>query len=464
MFDKKMVIIGLDCAEPSLVFNQFADKLPNIQALMRQGGYASLQSTTPPITVPAWTSMMTSKDPGQLGIYGFRNRKSHDYDALFTANAQHINEKPVWSYLSRHRIGSFLLSIPQTYPPKPVRGAMVGCFLTPDKTVPYTYPPELASELDRAANGDYIIDVKDFRTDNKDWLLDQIHKMTINRFAAFRYFLAKNEFDFAMMVEMGVDRIHHGFWRFFDRSHRLYEPGNPYEHAISDYYALLDEEIGKTISMLPENTAILVVSDHGAKKMKGAICINEWLIKKGYLTLKEQVNPPVRMKNSMVDWTKTKAWGEGGYYSRLFLNVEGREPQGVIPASEYESFRDKIKAELEAMTDEEGNIIGTKAHKPEDIYKSVTNIPPDLVVILGNLDWRSSSLVGTGKIHMYENDTGPDDANHAQDGMLICKLPTGYMMAKRDLYRIYDVAPSVLEYFDIAVPEDMIGISFINKI
>jgi predicted AlkP superfamily phosphohydrolase/phosphomutase len=351
---------------------------------------------------------------------------------------------------------SLVFGVPQTYPPKPLNGMLVASFLTPDKEVAYTYPDDVKAELDQAADGDYIIDVEDFRTDRKDDLLKAIYTMTERRFKAFRHFYKKDFYDFAIMVEMGIDRIHHGFWRYFDKSHRLYEPGNKYEHAIHDYYVMLDTEIGATLDMLTSDTSVMVVSDHGAKTMVGAICINEWLQREGYLVLKEQPGERKRFSTSMVDWSKTKAWGEGGYYSRIFMNVEGREPNGVIPAAEYEAERDRLKARLEAIEDEDGKCIGTKAFKAEEVYREVNNIPPDLIVYLGNLDWRSAGSVGVGSVYLYENDTGPDDANHAEDGILIWKTPDGKSGGPNS-YSIYDIAPTVLNYFGIDIPDNMIG-------
>ena len=83
----KVCVIGLDCAAPELVFDLWADRLPNLRRIMAQGVYGPLESTTPPITVPAWMCMMTGKDPGTLGIYGFRNRRDHSYDGLAFASA-----------------------------------------------------------------------------------------------------------------------------------------------------------------------------------------------------------------------------------------------------------------------------------------------------------------------------------------------------------------------------------------
>lgn len=457
----KLLVFGLDCATPQLLFDAWLDDLPNLKRLVDRGIAGPLRSTLPPITVPAWTAMMTSKDPGMLGFYGFRNRKSYDYENLYFANAKYVKAKTLWNYLSRNRKKSLIFGIPQTFPPKPLNGIMVASFLTPNKDVQFTYPDDIKAELDQAAGGDYMIDVKDFRTDDKNRLLSSIHEMSRRRFKAFRHFYSKEEYDFAMLVEMGIDRIHHGFWRYTDKTHRLYEPGNEYENCIKDYYQALDEEIGKTLEIVDEDTSIMVVSDHGAKTMVGAICVNEWLQQKGWLTLKEEPTEQKRLSMDMVDWSKTKAWGEGGYYCRLFLNVEGREPYGQIPNDEYESFRDEVKEALENIADEEGNCIGTRVFKPEEVYREVKNIPPDLIVYFGNLDWRSAGSVGVGSVHMYENDTGPDDANHAEHGVFILARADGSKPAERDEYSIYDIAPTVLTHFGLDVPDDMIGRSIL---
>ncbi len=460
---KRMLTIGLDCATPKLLFDEWFDDLPNLRELAREGIFGRLKSTIPPITVPAWTSMMTSKDPGQLGFYGFRNRKGYDYEDLYSANSLYVKEKTTWNYLSRNRLESIVFNVPQTYPPKPIRGIMVGCFLTPDKRGEYTYPSKIKEELDLFAGGDYIIDVKDFRTEKKDWLVEEIYHMTKRRFKVVKEFLKGKPWDFFIFVEMGIDRIHHGFWRFMDKNHRLYQKGNRYEGVIKDYYRYVDSEIGEVLSLLDRDTAVMVVSDHGAKGMVGGICINDWLIKKGYLVLKEYPKTPTRLIKDMVKWDKTLAWGEGGYYSRIFLNVKGREPEGVIEKASYEDFRERLKREIEAIPDPRSNSIGTKVFKPEEIYREVKNIPPDLIVYFGNLCWRGAGTVGNSSICIFENDTGPDDANHDEEGIFIMK-GLGVKGKLENPLEIYDIAPTILQYFGIEPPFDMIGKSIYRRI
>ena len=456
---KRLVVIGLDCLTPQWALEAWLEDMPNLKRLVEGGVAGRLRSTIPPITVPAWTAMMTSQDPGMLGVYGFRNRSSYEYDSLQVANASAIKARTVWNYLSRNRLKSLVMGIPQTYPPKPLNGIMVSGFMTPSKEATFTYPEGVRELLDQAAGGEYVIDVKDFRTEDKAALLESVKKMTAARFRAFRALLRADDFDFAMMVEMGPDRLQHGFWRFCDPTHRLYEEGNPFADVLHDYYVELDEEIGKTAEAAGDGASLMVVSDHGAKAMEGAVCINEWLQEAGYLKLKERPAERTRLTADMIDWPNTKAWGEGGYYGRLFLNVSGREPDGCIPPGAYESVRDEVKAGLEALGDEEGKSIGTRIFRPEEVYREINNIPPDLIVYFGDLDWRSAGSVGVGSVHLRENDTGPDDANHLPDGVFVWD-PGAAMresLRQQERYQIYDVAPSILKFFGVEVPDDMIG-------
>lgn len=454
---KKLCVIGLDCVTPQLFFGEWLDEMPNVKRLMDEGFAGNMVSTIPAITVPAWMAMMTSHDPGMLGCYGFRNRKTYEYEDLYITNSNYIKAKTLWNHLSRKRLRSLLLGIPLTYPPKPLNGVMVCSFLTPGKDVEFTYPADYKATLDRAAGGDYIIDVKDFRTSEKDRLLEQIYDMSKRRFKAYRHMLKTEDWDFAMMVEMGPDRLHHAFWRYCDPTHRLYESGNPYESVLKDYYLYMDREIGETLEVLPEDTSVIVVSDHGAKGMHGGICINEWLIKEGLLEVKNYPSTPQRLRIRNIDFSKTKVWGEGGYYARIFMNVEGREPRGLIPASEYDAFRKELKEKIEAIPDEKGNPIGTKAFYPEEIYKECNNIAPDLIVYLGDLNWRSAGTIGHATIHIFENDTGPDDANHAQEGIFVWQGRGKEPRGPTDKVSIYDITPSILDFFGIDVPDEMIG-------
>lgn len=465
--DRKVMVIGLDCAAPDLVFNKYRDELPTLRSLYQGGAYGELQSCIPAITVPAWSSMMSSKDPGTLGIYGFRNRRDYSYDNMFIATNNYVKEPRVWDILSEAGKQVALVGVPQTFPIKPVNGVTVASFLTPSLESGFTWPESLAQKVLSLAP-DYQVDVRNFRTPDKDWLLQQIWDMTEARFEVLNHIQQNEPWDYFMWVEMGVDRIHHGMWSFMDPGHRRYEPGNKYENAIKDYYKLIDAQLQTMLSRIDDDTMVLVVSDHGGKKMDGGICINEWLWRNGYLALHEAPPEDQFDENGKriltpftkveVDWENTIAWGAGGYYGRVFLNVEGREPQGKIKRQDYEKVRDELIARFKAITDPDGNDIGTEVFKPQDIYQKVRNVAPDLLVYWGNLDWRSVGSFGHGGIYTFENDTGPDDANHASNGMFILYDPS-QPNAGREIKgrQLMDVSPTILELMGVKPPADMQG-------
>jgi predicted AlkP superfamily phosphohydrolase/phosphomutase len=458
----KVLVIGLDCAEPSLIFNKWRSDLPTFNHLMEAGAYGLLSSSIPCITVPAWSSMLSSKDPGMLGFYGFRNRADYSYDNMSIATGTAVKQKRIWDYLGEAGLQSVVVGVPQTYPVRPISGWLISSFLTPTIQKQFTHPPELRYEIDRALNGqEYEVDVRDFRTEDKDNLLRQIYGMTEKRFKVLNYLIREKPWDFFMFVEMGVDRIHHGFWKFHDPQHRRYVPNNKYETAIREYYQYLDREIAALLEAIDENTVVLVVSDHGAKRMDGGFCLNQWLYQEGYLVFNQEMPTDrlARIEALDVNWAKTTAWGAGGYYGRLWLNVQGREPQGLIPKADYERMRTEIATRLERLPDHQGNPLNTICYRPESIYKEVRNVPSDLLIYFGNLHWRSVGSLGHPDVYTFENDTGPDDANHAQDGLIIYYHPKEQLNGRQlgNNLQLMDIAPTILQLMGQQVPADMQG-------
>jgi len=252
------------------------------------------------------------------------------------------------------------------------------------------------------------------------------------------------------------------FWQYYDPRHPLYEPGNRYEQVFQDYYRFLDQHVGSLLELIPEDAVTMVMSDHGARPMMGGLCFNDWLIQEGYLTLAEPVSGPTPIKDASIDWSRTVAWGDGGYYGRLFLNVKGREPQGVVEPSQYETVRNELIAKLEAAPGPDGTPLGTKVHKPQDVYPEVNGVAPDLIVYFGDLEWRSVGAVGNPSLYTYENDTGPDGANHDRDGIFIMKGLEGQRTGKVDGLNLVDVGPSILSIYGIEAPQGAVGRSFLS--
>jgi predicted AlkP superfamily phosphohydrolase/phosphomutase len=458
----KILVIGLDCAAPEVVLRDA--RLVNIRRLMGQGCYGRLESVIPPITVPAWMCMSTSQDPGSLGVYGFRNRTDHSYGGLAVANSGSINAPAIWDSFGTNGKKVVLVGVPPMYPPRQVNGVSVGCFLTPDPAQSqFTHPASVKGEIEKVVGGTYPVDVTGFRTDNKDWLKDQLHEMTRKHFDVIRHLMTTVEWEYFQFVEIGLDRLHHGFWKYQDRTDRDYVPGHKYESVVRDYYRLLDEEVGTLLELIDEDTIVLVASDHGAQRLDGGFCVNDWLRSEGLLVLNEEPAKPTPFSPKMVDWTKTKVWSEGGYYARVFVNVEGREPNGRVPAAELDRFLANLIARFQALTDDRGKVMSTQVFRPRDIYRTVRNVAPDLIVHFDRLFWRSIGSVGNPQLHVRENDTGPDGCNHAQHGVFVLSAPSLPHRGEVEGMRLLDVAPTLLELSGRPVPSSMQGQSLLQK-
>ena len=256
---------------------------------------------------------------------------------------------------------------------------------------------------------------------------------------------------------MGTDRIHHGFWRFLDPEHRLYEPGTR-TSAVLDYYKAVDEKIERLLRFADEDTAVLVVSDHGAKRMDGGICVNEWLRRGGLPRLERRARRADIAQAGDGRLGSNDRLGEGGYLPTVPQRSRSRAT-GCGGAENYERVRGELKQELEALGDDEGRPIGTVAHLPEELYPQRNGIAPDLLVYFGDLLWRSVGQVGTGTVHVFENDTGPDDANHAHEGLYVLAAEDGPHGPERA--RPSDVAPTILQLLGEPVPADMEGVSML---
>lgn len=461
-FRKRVAVIGLDSVPPSLVFGEAANDLPNLRALAEHGLWGTLRSTDPPITIPAWATMTTGKDPGELGLYGFRNRFGHDYREMSVANASHVEAPRVWDHLEATGRSSVLIGIPQTYPPIPHKGITVSGFPAPESEIPHTFPPEVAEEVSRIAGGSYITDLKGFRAVPRDELLADIRTMMERRFEVARTFLTTKPWDFFMLVETAPDRLHHCFWRYANSDHPAYEPGNPYEGALREFYRLLDAAVGSLLALLDDQTTVLVVSDHGVRTMQGGVCINEWLMENGFLHLKEKPGADRAVTPDIIDWERTTAWSEGGYYARIFLNVKGREPHGVIGSSEYEQFRDGLAERLLAMKGDRGEPLANRVLKPEHVYRDCRNVPPDLIVYFDDLNRRSIGTVGHGAILVSGNDQGTDDANHDPDGIFVMTRMADLRSGRAAGKQVWgasciDVTPTILHEYGLPIPSGVGG-------
>jgi len=187
------------------------------------------------------------------------------------------------------------------------------------------------------------------------------------------------------------------------------------------------------------------------------VCINEWLMREGWLVPRSMPDGPRPLAPADVDWSRTRAWGEGGYYARIHLNVEGREPEGIVPPRERPAVREEIAAALEAMVGPGGAPLGNVVYRPESVFRQTRGLAPDLMAFFGDLRHRSIGSVGHGSIFTEANDTGPDACNHDWYGVFVLSGAGAPAAGRLAGLSLYDVTPTVLGLLGVAVPPALLG-------
>src|SRR6185369_5471183 len=141
--------------------------------------------------------------------------------------------------------------------------------------------------------------------------------------------------------------------------------------TIRHYYRYLDENLARVLDHAGTDTTVLIASDHGAKAMHGGICINEVLRRAGWLKLKQVPEDPASLTPDLVDWSETRAWAEGGYYGRVFLNIKGQEPKGTISMDQRDEARSQLTALFKSLELPGGPTIYNHSIWPEKTYRRV---------------------------------------------------------------------------------------------
>jgi predicted AlkP superfamily phosphohydrolase/phosphomutase len=450
-----LIVIGLDSATPSYLFDRCLSWMPNLRRLMPHSIRAPLRTTDPPISLPAWAVMCTGVDPGTLGMYGFRHRLDHSYDRTYGPTSDRLPVPTIWQIASDAGLRVAVIGMPPGFPPPKVNGLYISDFLTPPDASNWTYPAELAAEIERT-HGTYHFDVT-FRASERDQLYREIEQMTQERFAIAEELYQREAWDLFAIHEIGTDRLHHAYTKFFDPAHPSYVPGSPYEHVLEEYYAVLDRALGRLLALRREGTRVVIASDHGSMPMEGCFCINGWLRERGYLRLRAAPAGPTPLERAEVDWPATKVWGAGGYYARLFFNVRGRESQGAIEPSQVPEIRARLLEELRTVCTPAGRPLLTRAFEPKDVYREVRGDPPDLMLYFDNLRWRSAGTLGHPSLFLAENDIGPDDAVHHPNGVFLLHDPGLDGEREADEQRIVDVAPTLLDLLGVPLPPHVQG-------
>ena len=487
----RFLLIGLDGAEPSLLDRWMGEgRLPNIAALARRGALMPCRSTTPCATFPAWTTCVTGVNPGRHGIFDFTCMTPGRY-AIEFVNSGWRAAPAIWNVLSDAGRRVCILGVPATHPPEPVNGILVSGFDSPVCTAvdrSFVYPVSAWDDVKAWRFADF--QESDIGPGWHEAAYDKLLQGIAEKESIAQRLLKREPWDFFMAVFGESDTVAHHFWLFHDPDSPRHRGG--FEHAICDVYARLDEAVGKLIAAAGDGVIVGIVSDHGfGGAGDGVLHLNNWLAERGHLSfalergglLKRAAMAltPGTWRGALfrrfqglatraesasrfagIDWLRTKAWSEElNYFPSVRINVRGREPEGQINSSDYDSFARDLCAELESWD------AIAKAWRREELYDGPhVGRAPDIVLELALEDGYSHSCLRVRGGPAFRRLRPEELLGGKERGMTGNHRPIGtFMLSEPTIARgcsLLDVAPTVYASLGVNGPP-MEGMSLLAR-
>ncbi len=499
--NRKVFIIGLDGATFDVIDPMVKKgELPNISGLIEKGVRAPLLSTIPPNSSVAWSTMMTGKDPGKHGIYYFRERRIGDYRRPLISSRS-LKAKTLWKIINEDGGKTGVVNVPVTYPPEAVEGYLISGLLAPHRGSNFTHPSSLHLELIKEF-GEYPLDIE---SQNLFWEGDVIKALEHLVYTSRRvhevtcWLMDRFPWSFFMTVFTAVDRVQHVAWRYMTEEYARKRPREceKYRELIPMIYRLMDEHVGQLLERLDKDTAVIILSDHGFGPISHKFHINRWLMEQGFLKLKSfpgfrydpltaisdrlglgrfRRTPPAGMNNSarridrlrfrrgdwegyydLVDWSKTRAYSTFSSGEEIiFINLKGREPQGIVDSDDYYSVCDEVSNRLMSLKDRNGQQVIEKVYRRNELYRGpYVELAPDLQFITRDFSILPRSEFFADEILVEPEECFP--AMHRREGILIIRAPEALEGVDFDEAHLRDIAPTALYLLDSPIPDDIDG-------
>lgn len=420
-----LLIVGLDGATWDLLDPWLAaGRLPVLGRLRAHGAWGPLAATTPPATMPSWTTFMTGVNPGKHGIFDFTQLVPGTYDVRFV-NATFRKAPSVWARLSGAGRRVCVLGLPGTYPPESVNGCMVSGFDTPVTTradASFVYPPSLAPVV-MGLGGFPFADFQEMHVSPRWFAMarERLLSGIATKTRLARAMLSREAWDCFMVLFGESDTVSHHFWHCADAASPRFSAALAarFGEVPLEVFEALDAAVGSLIAAVPGAT-VLVVSDHGFGGAGAkAVHLNRWLeaagfqrrretgVRVGAGAVKRMVGRAVpaawqaplfrmgggrwasrfesRARFAGIDWAGTRAFSEElNYFPSVRLNVRGREAAGTVDPADYERVRDEVCAAATTLRDpEHGAPLVRRAWRREELYDGPwVSLAPDIVLDL----------------------------------------------------------------------------------
>jgi predicted AlkP superfamily phosphohydrolase/phosphomutase len=423
----RVAFFGIDGVPYSLVRDN-ESTFENLNAVADEGSGGAIDSIVPPESSACWPALTTGVNPGKTGVYGFQDREVGSYDT-YVPMGRDVQARRLWSRVTDAGREATVMNVPVTFPPDRDVQRMVGGFLSPgvDKAA---YPDDLRETLEGL---EYRIDVdaKLGHDENKEAFIEDAHETLDARFEAFKHYVEADDWDLFFGVFMTTDRVNHFLFEH-------YEEGGEYDEEFLAFYEKVDRYLGELRGMLDEQTTMVVASDHGFTTLDHEVKCNVWLEQNGWLSYEDDDHEGL---GDISDETEAYSLIPG----RFYVNLEGREPRGTVPREEYESVRDELEAELEALEGPDGRKVADRIVTGEAAFQGAhDDIAPDLVVVPNHGFDLKSGFKGGDEVF----DVGPRNGMHSFDDACLFVDDDSARIADADLY---DIAPTLLDLMDLEV-------------
>jgi predicted AlkP superfamily phosphohydrolase/phosphomutase len=459
----KFFIFGIDGGTFDIIEPLIAENLlPNLAALLARGASARMDCTWPPHTGPGWTSLVTACPPGYHGIYQFFDSQERDYKAR-VIGSNDFGCATVWEWLAEQGWELGLINIPMSHPPRKLPGYQITWPLS--NTLRYSSPHTLLAEL--ASHGAH------FQSDLATMYrgdLNYIHEALDNvraRSRSLEYLLAHHPVDGVMIVFTEIDRICHHYWHFSDPAHPQFiaDASEAYRLAIRNIYQAVDDALGEALRLIPEDSSIVVVSDHGFGPGGETFSVHKYLEDAGLLTTR-----PVGSRGSShdadeaagwfkdsgkeVDWERTMVYMPvpGGF--GLNLNLEGRQKHGIVAERDRLSLlRETAELLRRVKSPSTGRSAFARVMVRDDAYPGpLSSKAPDLLLIP-----EDESLMVVPSLSGELWGLSPQTGLHRYEGMWIHASPNIRPGRLGHNINIIDVAPTLLSDINVGIPQFMRG-------
>ncbi|WP_224271143.1 alkaline phosphatase family protein [Haloprofundus salinisoli] len=499
----KTIVLGFDALDFRYL-DAFADDTPNLSALRERGVESSLASTFPPWTGSAWPSMYTGTDPSHHGIYGFFDYDGYPDDGTVVTRND-VRRPALWNYLDAEGVPSLVLNVPVTHPADPIRGALIPGYLATEDTA--GFPGDVREALSASLGEEYTIYSRGETSSDKEKKLAGYLELIDLRKRAALSLMETYDWELAVIQVQKTDAVFHNFDEE-TAQRKVYAAADELAGAVLDavdestnvvvcsdhgigpttgYRIYLNEILrqhgyvettnqGKQESLSTIKTDLTGESSADEKaETAGDESVRTRLFgSAGTVLQKVGISPtrvyetakrfgvesalmsitPDEIRNAAgkhVDWRASKAYLQSGTRLGVRINLEGREPDGVVPESEYEDVRTDLIELLSDLETPDGNPAFDFVKRREEVYQGeYADKAPDILFLPREMNHQLS-------VKVYDPPfLSVDVYDHKQNGVFLGAGPAFEGPAPETM-SLTDVAPVCMALAGFDIPDRMTG-------